>query len=53
MEEQLTQSTGQEIELPEAFEEQRREKLAGIIKELNILGDETLIINIGNINTGD
>ena len=53
LEEQLTQSTGQEIELPEAFEEQRREKLAEIIKELNILGDETLVINIGNINTSD
>ena len=37
LEEQITQATGNEIELPEAFEDQRREKLAGIIKELKIL----------------
>ena len=53
LEEQLTQATGKELELPEQFEDQRREKLAGIIKELNILADETLIVNIGNVNTGE
>ena len=53
LEEQLTQATGKELELPEAFEDQRREKLAEIIKELNLLKDETLVINIGNVNTGD
>ena len=40
LEEQLTQSTGNEIELPEQFEDQRREKLAEVIKELKILEDE-------------
>ena len=53
LEEQLTQATGKELELPEAFEDQRREKLAEIIKELNLLKDETLVVNIGNINTGE
>jgi len=53
LEEQLTQATGQEIELPQQFEDQRREKLAGIIKELNLLTDETLVVNIGNVNTGE
>ena len=37
LEDQITQATGNEIELPEAFEDQRREKLAGIIKEIKIL----------------
>ena len=40
LEEQLTQSTGNEIELPEQFEDQRREKLAEVIKELKILENE-------------
>ena len=40
LEEQLTQSTGNEIELPEQFEDQRRDKLAEVIKELKILEDE-------------
>ena len=40
LEEQLTQSIGNEIELPEQFEDQRREKLAEVIKELKILEDE-------------
>ena len=40
LEEQLTQSTGNEIELPEQFEDQRKEKLAETIKELKILEDE-------------
>jgi len=53
LEEQLTQATGQEIELPQQFEDQRRDKLAGIIKELNLLTDETLVISVGNVNTGD
>ena len=39
LEDQITQATGNEIELPEAFEDQRREKLAGIIKEIKILED--------------
>ena len=39
LEDQITQATGNEIELPEAFEDQRREKLAGIIKEIKILTD--------------
>ena len=37
LEEQITQSTGNEIELPEQFEDQRREKLAETIKEIKIL----------------
>lgn len=41
LEEQITQSTGNEIELPEAFEEQRKEKLAETIKEIKILENET------------
>lgn len=53
LEEQLTNHTGNEQELPEQFADQRREKLAEIIKELNILQDETLVVNIGNINTGE
>ena len=40
LEEQLTQATGKELELPEAFEDQRREKLAEVIKEIKILEDE-------------
>ena len=40
LEEQLTQSIGNEIELPEQFEDQRRDKLAEVIKELKILEDE-------------
>ena len=42
---QITQATGKEQELPEAFEDQRREKLAETIKELNILQDENYIIS--------
>ena len=37
LEEQITQATGNEIELPEQFEDQRREKLAETIKELKVL----------------
>ena len=37
LEEQLTQATGNEIDLPDQFEDQRREKLAETIKELKIL----------------
>lgn len=37
LEEQITQATGNEIELPEQFEDQRREKLAEIIKELKTI----------------
>lgn len=37
LEEQITQATGKELSLPEAFEDQRREKLAETIKELKIL----------------
>lgn len=40
LEEQITQDTGNEIDLPEAFAGQRREKLAETIKELKILTDE-------------
>ena len=53
LESQLTEHVGDGAELPAQFADQRREKLAGIIKELNILADETLVINIGNVNTGD
>ena len=53
LESQLTEHVGDGVELPSQFADQRREKLADIIKELKILGDETLVINIGNINTGD
>ena len=53
LESQLTEHVGDGVELPSEFADQRREKLAEIIKELKILGDETLIINIGNINTGN
>lgn len=34
LEEQITQATAKEKELPEEFEDQRREKLADTIKEL-------------------
>ena len=44
LEEQITQATGNEIELPEQFEDQRREKLAEIIKELKLLNDENISI---------
>ena len=37
LEQQITQDTGKEQELQEAFLEQRREKLADTIKRLNIL----------------
>lgn len=37
LEEQITQATGNEIELPSQFEDQRRSKLAEIIKELKTL----------------
>ena len=40
LEEQLTNHTATEQELPEAFADQRREKLAEIIKEIKILEDE-------------
>lgn len=42
LEEQITQATGNEIELPEEFEDQRREKLAETIKELKILENERI-----------
>ena len=47
LEEQITQATGNEIDLPGAFEDQRREKLAETIKQLNILEDEKLTISVG------
>ena len=40
LEEQLTNHIGNEQELPEQFADQRRDKLAEIIKELKILEDE-------------
>jgi len=40
LEDQITKATSNEIELPEAFEDQRREKLAETIKEIKILEDE-------------
>ena len=42
LEDQITQATGKEIELPEAFEDQRRDKLAETIKELKLLEDESI-----------
>ena len=50
LEEQITQATGKEIELPEQFEDQRRVKLAEIIKELKLLNDETSTIIIRDID---
>lgn len=37
LEEQITKDTGNEIELPEQFADQRREKLAETIKEIKLL----------------
>ena len=50
LEEQITQATGNEIELPEQFEDQRRVKLAETIKELKLLTDETSTIIVRNID---
>ena len=46
LEEQITQATGKEIELPGEFEDQRRLKLSETIKQLNLLNDEKLIISV-------
>ena len=51
LEEQITQATGNEIELPGEFEDQRREKLAATLKELKLLEDEKLVITTGRVNT--
>ncbi len=40
LEEQITKDTSNEIELPEQFADQRREKLAEVIKEIKILDEE-------------
>lgn len=37
LEEQITQDTGNEIDLPSQFADQRREKLAEVIKELKTI----------------
>ena len=50
LEEQITQATAKEKELPEQFEDQRREKLAATIKELKLLTDEKLTIIIRDID---
>ena len=50
LEEQITSATAKEKELPEQFEDQRREKLADIIKELKLLNDETTIITCRTID---
>ena len=50
LEDQITQATGNEIELPEQFEDQRRVKLAETIKELKLLTDETSTIIIRDVD---
>ena len=53
LEEQITQATGNEIDLPEQFEDQRRDKLAATLKELKLLEDEKLVITTGRVNTDE
>ena len=50
LEEQITSATAKEKELPEAFEDQRREKLAETIKELKTLENEQSIVIIRDID---